>query len=314
MRERTVGRSGLVVGEIGLGTLTWGRDTDSDQAAQQLRILLEAGGNLLDTSPAFGNGAAESLIGTFLNGTISRSDVVICTRAGFIGRGAHARFGAGRGSILDSVAASLERLGTPYIDVLVVAAPDPVTPDEETARTLAALVESGKVRYIGLQAYPAWRAAAIQQFLRDRALPALTALETEYSLVNRHCEREYLPMANYGGLGVFATSPLGRGVLTGKYRHSIPPTSRAASEHLASFVEPYLDERARRIVEAVARAADGLAIAASDVAIAWALARPAISSVLVGARTAAQLTALLSGAMSTYLPRPVIDALDDVSE
>lgn len=311
MRERTVGESGLVVGEIGLGTLTWGRDTDADEAAHQLRILLDSGGNLIDTSPAFGAGAAESLLGSFLAGGVSRPDVVICSRAGFTGSGRFARFGAGRGAIMDSVEASLERLHTSYLDILVVAAPDPLAPDSETAGALTTLVAAGKVRYIGVQDYSSWRTASLQQFLLDHDLPMLNAIESEYSLLDRHIEDSHLDLAEYFSLGTLVTSPLGRGVLTGKYRRSIPPTSRAASEHLASFVAPYLDGRSRRIVEATARAADGLGVALSDVALGWVLSRPTVASALVGARTAAQLTAILGGTLE--LPQPVIDALDDVS-
>lgn len=311
MRERTVGRSGLVVGDIGLGTLTWGRDTDADEAHKQLRILLDHGGNLIDTSPEFGHGAAESLVGSLLNGPYSRSDVVLCTRAGFTAREGRARFGAGRGALFDSVESSLQRLGTSYIDILVVAAPDPIASDAETARALGDLVAQGKVRYLGVQGYEAWRASALTQRLEDAGLPTLNLVETELSLLCRGSEAELLPMASHFNMGVFATSPLGRGVLTGKYRRSIPPTSRAATKHLGAFVEPYLDERPRRIVEAVARAADGLAVGPADVALAWVLTRPRVAAALVGARTSAQLAALLSSEMT--LPRPVVEALDDVT-
>ncbi|MGO1592582.1 aldo/keto reductase [Ancrocorticia sp.] len=293
MRERTVGHSGLTIGEIGLGTLTWGRDTDEAQAIGQLRTLIDEGGNLLDTSPAFGAGASEALIGSLLAGTFTREDIVLCTKAGFTAAGSRSRFGAGRGSIFDSVTASLERMNTSYIDILMVAAPDPLAPDEETAEALASLVNAGTIRYIGLMGYPAWRAAAVQQLLKERHLPVLTAIQTEYSLLARDCEEEIIPMASHMGMGVLAASPLGRGVLTGKYRRTIPPTSRAASEHLAAFVDPYLLPHHRRIVEAVSTAADGLGTSPAGIALSWLLAQPGISSAITGARTVHQLRHVL---------------------
>ncbi|MDO4887918.1 MAG: aldo/keto reductase [Actinomycetaceae bacterium] len=311
MRERTVGHSGLVVGSIGLGTLTWGRDTSLEEARGQLTAFLDVGGNLLDTSPAFGRGAAEETIGDLIGSVADRDSLVLCTRAGFTeGRGGM-RFGAGRGPILDSLKASLERMGTSYVDLLLVAAPDPLAPDDETASALGWLVDRGLVRYIGIQGYSAWRGAVLTERLRALGLPLLSAFEQEYSLLSRSIESEVVPMADHLGLGILASSPLGRGVLTGKYRHSIPPTSRAASEHLSAFVQPYLQPHHRRIVEAVAKAADGLGRTPADVALSWAIDRPGVSAVILGARTASQLQATLSKVEP--LPELVSDALDDIS-
>lgn len=312
MRERTVGASGLVVGAVGLGTLTWGRDTDVKEAKGQLETILDSGGNFIDTSPAFGQGAAESCVGELLDAVVDRESVVLCTRAGFVPGPSGLRFGAGRGPILDSVRASLERLNTSYIDLLLVACPDPLAPDEETASALGWLIDRGIVRYIGVQEYSSWRAAILTERLRAAGLPLITAVEREYSLVCRDVEAEIVPMASHTGMGLFASSPLGRGVLTGKYRHSIPPTSRAASEHLAAFVEPYLDERARRIVEAVAKAADGLGRTPADVALSWVVGRPGVTAAIVGARTAAQLQATVSRCKP--LPELVSEALADISD
>ncbi len=311
MRERTVGLSGLTVGEIGLGTLTWGRDTGPEEAQGQLHALLEAGGNLIDTSPSFGEGAAEETVGKLVGTFAKRCDVVLCTRSGFT-TGPHGqRYGAGRGPILDSLAQSLERLGTDYIDVLLVPAPDAFASDAETATTLATLVEEGVVRYLGVTGYPAWRVGLLSALMSERHLAPLVTIEAEYSLLNRDCERDLLPLATHTGMGMFAASPLGRGVLTGKYRGSIPPTSRAASDHLSSYVEPYLRDQPRRIVEALARAADGLGRSLVDVALAWVLSRPQVSCALVGARTSRQFEVALQGVFT--LPEIVVDALDDIS-
>ncbi|WP_308663172.1 aldo/keto reductase [uncultured Actinobaculum sp.] len=310
MELRYVGRSGLTVSALGLGTLTWGRDTDAEEARGQLRAFVDAGGNFVDISPGFGAGAAERVLGELMATDVQRSDLVICGRGGFIQRGETQLYGSGRGPLFESVTRSLQRLGTDYFDVLIVGGPDAATDDEETACALASLVSSGATRYIGLADYPAWRSARIYQILRERKLPILTALEGEYSLLARGAETELFPMASALDLGFFATSALGRGVLTGKYRHSIPPTSRAASEHLASFVDPYLEEHPRRIVEAVAKAADGLGRTPTDVALGWILSKP-ISAAIIGARTASQLVATLAAVED--LPELVVQALDDVS-
>ena len=312
MRERTVGRSGLVVGCVGLGTLTWGRDTSHEEARGQLEAFVEAGGNLIDTSPAFGRGASEATIGELLDVTVDREDVILCTRAGFTEGPAGMRFGAGRGPILDSLRASLERMNTTYVDVLLVAAPDPLAPDEETASTLGWLVDRGLVRYVGIQGYAAWRGAVLCERLRAMGLPLLTVAEQEYSLLHRGVEEEIVPMADHLGLGIFASSPLGRGVLTGKYRHSIPPTSRAASEHFGWFLEPYLRPRSRAVIDAVAKAADGLALTPAQVALMWVRDAPQVASALVGPRTPDHLAELLESETKQLVP-PIITALDDIS-
>lgn len=311
MRERTVGSSGLKIGQIGLGTLTWGRDTDEDEARGQLRALLDAGGSFIDTSPAFGTNASESCLGAVLNGFCRRDQVVISTRAGYTLGTNGLRYGSGRGTLFDSVMGSLERIGTPYLDLLLVDGPDLLTPEEETVEALGWLISRGLVRYIGVQGYSAWHAAILQEKLRAGGLPLMCALEKEYSLLCRNDEESTTAMAQHCGMGILASSPLGRGVLTGKYRHSIPPTSRAASEHLAGFVDPYLGDKPRRIVEAVAQAADGLGRTLADVALAWVLSRPSISAAIVGARTAQQMQQTLNHV--GLLPELVTDVLDEVS-
>ena len=317
MRERTVGYSGLKVSEIGLGTLTWGCDTPEEEAALLLGALADAGGNLLDVSPAFGAGRAEEVLGSLFASQFERRDFVVCSRAAFSIRDGAMHAESGRGAILASVDATLERLDTSYLDVLLVALPDDVVPDDETADALSYLVSSGRVRYIGLMAegglpgYPSWRTASLARMMLERRMPSLVALGAEYSVLERSFEESFVDMAEHFGLGLFAMSPLGRGALTGKYRHSTPPASRAASEHLAPFVDPYLHAEPRRLVEAVAKAADGLGRRPADVSLAWVLSHPFVSSAILGSRTAKQFTSVLEGL--EVLPDLVIDAIDDVS-
>ncbi len=306
MEQRAVGRTGLRVSELGLGTMTWGRDTDPLDASMMLTEFLDAGGTLVDTAAGYSDGGAEALLGEFLAGGISRSDVVIATKAGVrTWRSDRAVVDASRGTILDSLDASLARLGTDHVDVLLVQAPDPSTPMEETAHALATAVETGRARYVGVSNHAGWMCAHMAGLLR----PGLAVVEAEYSLLERGIEREVLPAADALGFGVLAWSPLGRGVLTGKYRHATLPDSRAASPHLRSFVEPLLTERSFGIVESVVRAADGLECQPLDVALAWVRSR--VTSAIVGPRTPGQLRTVL--ASDVELPDLIGEALTEVS-
>lgn len=306
-----MGRTGLRVSELGLGTMTWGRDTDDLDAAEQLRDFVDAGGSLVDTAATYGDGDAERLIGSLLDGKVGRDELVLCTKGGVRAGRSGARVDASRAGLIADLDASLARLGTDHVDLFLVACPDPATPLAETVSALRLAVSSGRARYVGLSNHPGWAAARAATLLEVDGT-GLAALELEYSLLQRGAERDVAPAADALGLGLLAWSPLGRGVLTGKYRRAIPADSRAASAHLAAFVDPYLDAAASSVVEAVATAADGLGRAPLEVALAWLLARDSVASAIVGARTPAQLRASLA-VVDLDLPREVHAALDDVS-
>ncbi|GLZ00557.1 aldo/keto reductase [Actinoplanes sp. NBRC 103695] len=312
MQQRPLGRSGLAVSRLALGTMTWGRDTDPDDAAAQLKLFLDAGGTLLDTADVYGDGDAESVIGALMEQLVPRDEVLISTKAGLTPGGWRRRDGS-RGHLLRSLEGSLRRLGTDYVDLWQVHGYDPQTPLEETLAALDHAVASGKTRYVGVSNFAAWqtaRAAAWQAAWPGRA--PIVAAQMEYSLLERGIERELLPAAAAMGIGLLPWSPLGRGVLTGKYRDGRPLDSRAASEHLSAFVEPYLEPRSSSIVESVATAARGLGVSPVEVALAWIRDRPGVSSAILGARTAGQLQgALLSEELT--LPAQIAKALDDVS-
>ncbi|MEG3613807.1 aldo/keto reductase [Isoptericola haloaureus] len=313
MERRQVGGSGLHVSALGLGTMSWGRDTDADDAAQILRAFLDGGGSFVDTAASYGDGDAERMLGALLDGSVARDDVVLATKAGVRHgpRGTHRD--ASRGGLLGELDASLGRLGTDHVDLFLVACPDPVTPLEETVSALRLAVSSGRARYVGLSNFPAWASARAATLLEAGDGIGLAALELEYSLLQRGLEREVAPAASALGLGLLAWSPLGRGVLTGKYRRSVPADSRAASDRLAGFVETYVEDAgAAAVVEAVATAADGLGRAPLEVALAWLLARDAVASAVVGARTPAHLRGA-TAALDLALPAEVHAALDDVS-
>ncbi|GAA4926421.1 aldo/keto reductase [Streptomyces coeruleoprunus] len=315
MEQRHLGRTGLRVSRIGLGTLSWGRDTDEHEAAELLKVFWEAGGTLVDTADVYGGGEAEYLLGQLVERVVPRRDLVIVTKAGSVpDPDPERRFDGSRGHLLAALDASLARLGTDYVDVWQVHAFDPWTPLEETLQALDIAVTSGRARYVGVANFCGWQLAkaATWQLAAPGTRARLAATQMEYSLLQRGVEREVLPAARDLGVGLLPSSPLGRGVLTGKYRSGIPAGSRGASEHMAPFVEPYLDEAAQRIVEAVTTAADGLAVTPLQVALAWVRDRPGVVAPVVGARTAQQLRAALS-VESLNLPDEICQALDDVS-
>jgi aryl-alcohol dehydrogenase-like predicted oxidoreductase len=292
--------------------MTWGRDTEQLDAADQLADFLAAGGNLIDTATSYGEGAAETLLGQLIapNSVAARSDVVICTKSGIRQRDGSASIDASRGNLLDCLDDSLRRLGTDHVDLWLVQSPDAGTPLDETLSALKLAVTAGKTRYVGLSNHPAWLLAAAATKLQTD--PGLVAAQVEYSLLARHTESEVVPASRALGIGLLAWSPLGRGVLTGKYRHSIPADSRAASAHLAGFVQPYLNSVAAAVVDAVAAAAEGLGLAPLDVALAWVRNRPGVASALVGARTAPQLRVILKQC-DLVLPDAIDAALSEVS-
>jgi aryl-alcohol dehydrogenase-like predicted oxidoreductase len=314
MDHKALGRTGLRVSRLGLGTLTWAREVGEQEAAELLKAFWEAGGTLVDTADVYADGGAEYLLGRLLGGLVPREDLVIATKAGSV-PDPDRRFDASRGHLLSALDASLERLGTGHVDLWQVHAYDEGTPLEETLQALDIAVASGRARYAGVSNFCGWQLAkaATWQLAAPGTRTALASTQMEYSLLQRGVEREVLPAALDLGIGVLPSSPLGRGVLTGKYRDGQAPAgSRAASEQLAAFVAPYLDEAAGRIVEAVAIAADGLAVTPLQVALAWVRGRPGVVAPIVGARTVRQLGEALSVA-ELSLPEEIRRALDDVS-
>ncbi|GAA1946265.1 aldo/keto reductase [Kitasatospora viridis] len=312
MQQRNLGHTGLRVSRLALGTMTWTADTDEDGAAEQLKQFVDAGGTLVDTADVYSDGGAEYLLARLMESLVPRSELVIATKSGGA-HGADRRVDTSRGRLLAALDASLRRLGTDYVDLWQVHAFDPATPAEETLHALDLAVGSGRARYAAVAGYSGWQLAKAATW--QRAVPGrvpLAGCQMEYSLLQRGIERELLPAALDAGIGLLASSPLGRGVLTGKYRHGIPADSRASSPYLSGFVQPYLGERSRRIVDALATAADGLASSPLAVALSWVRDRPGVSAAVLGARTGAQLAAALSVEALT-LPDEIRGALDDIS-
>ena len=312
MQRRNVGASGLHVGRLGLGTMTWGRDTQLEVARPLLAGFVEAGGSLVDTAAAYGNGAAERMLGKLLHTGVRRTDVVIATKAGFGLRDGRRVVDTSARAMLDDLHDSLRRLGTDHVDLWQVHAWGDA-PLDETLSALDRAVAAGDARYVGVSNFVGWQtaqAATWQSAFPGRA--RITSAQVEYSLLARRAEVEVLPCVRSLGLGFFPWSPMGRGVLTGKYRAGVPRGSRGATDHFGWYVEPYLEARSRAVVEGVVRAADGLGLTPLQVALLWVRDAPGITAPLLGARTPDQLASYLE-CEDLELPQEISRALDDIS-
>lgn len=313
MELRRAGNTGLQVSRLGLGTMTWGRDTDTHEAADQCRAYIEAGGNFLDTSAIYGDGDSERVIGGLIGTLFQRDDVVIATKAGESAINGEVVVDNSRISLIAALDKSLQRLGTDHVDIWQIAQWDPLSPLEDTLSALDYAYSSGKARYVGVSNFSGWqsaRAISLQESNTSKA-PVAT-LQHEYSLLNRVVESEIIPCASNLNAGFFAWSPLGRGVLSGKYRNGVPADSRAATPHFAPFIEPYLHPKSARVVEAVIAASVGLGYSPLEVSLAWVRDAPGVTSAIVGARTGAQLRGVLTSE-EIALPDVVRDVLNEVS-
>lgn len=313
MEERALGRSGLIVSRLGLGTMTWGRETEEDDASEQLTTFRDAGGTLVDTADVYVGGESERVLGRLLRSVVRRDEIVLATKAtGRTGPGAMGK-GASRGHLLSALDASLRRLQTDHIDLWQLHAWDPDVPIDETLAALDAAVSSGKVRYVGVSNYAAWQSSYVAAW--QRALPTrvpIVSNQLEYSLLRRDID-DVVDACRHGDVGLLPWGALGRGVLTGKYRNGTPSDSRAASEDTRRYVELYLTDDAASIVEAVATAADGLGTSPLCVALAWVRDRPGVAAPIVGARTVGQLAGALESEQ-VELPDKIRAALDDISQ
>jgi aryl-alcohol dehydrogenase-like predicted oxidoreductase len=313
MQQRHLGSTGLKVSRLGLGTMTWGRDTDEHEARDQLVAFVGAGGTLLDTAAGYANGDSERVIGSLLGDVVPRDEVVLATKAGISRLRGERDTNASRGFLIRSLDASLERLQVEHVDLWQVHTWVDDVSLEETLSALDYAVSTGRASYVGVSNYNGWQSA--QAATWQRAVPGRAVLasnQVEYSLLSRGVEAEAIPAAQALGMGILPWSPLGRGVLTGKYRTGTPADSRAASAHFSGFVGKHLTESSHRIVEAVVRAGEGLAWSPLEVALAWVRDRPGVAAPIVGARTAEQLKAALT-VEECELPAEIVTALDDVS-
>jgi aryl-alcohol dehydrogenase-like predicted oxidoreductase len=272
----------------------------------------DAGGNLIDTAAAYGGGDAERIIGKLIHTDLRRDELVIATKAGFVYRDGKQAIDTSRQALLTDLHESLRRLHTDHIDLWQLHAWGDA-PLEESLAAIDTAVGAGSVRYAGVSNFVGWQTA--QAATWQRAFPGRTKIasaQVEYSLLARRAEFEIIPALLAFGMGFFPWSPLGRGVLTGKYRAGIPKGSRAAAEHFSWFVEPYLGQRSSAVVDAVQVAAHGMELTPAQVALLWVRDAPGVTAPLIGPRNVAQLRPLLE-TEDAELPLEIAQALDDVS-
>ncbi|MFI1094869.1 aldo/keto reductase [Streptomyces sp. NPDC020917] len=318
---RPLGRSGLLVSPLALGAATfgteWGWGAEREEARRLFDRYTELGGNFFDTASTYTNGSSERMLGEFARG--NRDRLVLATKYSTLRRpGDPNSGGAHRKSMLASVEASLRQLDTDHIDLLYLNIWDFRTPVEEILRGLDDLVRQGKVLYVAVSSAPAWQVSRMQAIADLRGWSPLVALEIEYSLIERTGERDLIPMARAMGLGVVPFSPLGGGVLTGKYgREDLNPAGPVAGETAGSrrslnAALGMVTERTLAVADAVKEVAAELGRTPAQVALAWTVNAPGVTAPIIGARTVAQLDDNL-GALEVDLTPSQLARLDEVS-
>jgi aryl-alcohol dehydrogenase-like predicted oxidoreductase len=320
MKYNTLGHTGLLVSELCLGTMTFAggegmwkpiAGVEQPLADELLRKSIDAGINFVDTADVYTNGESEkSLAQAISNLGVARKDIVIATKAyGRTGPGRN-DVGASRGHILDAVEASLKRLRTDYIDLYQIHAADSVTPLEETMRALDTLVSQGKVRYIGCSNWYAWQIMKANGLSEAKNLAKMETLQAYYSIAGRDLEREIVPLLNDQRTGLLVWSPLAGGLLSGKYSRD---NQKPEDSRRSAFDFPIVDkERTWKILDALRPIAEARASNVATVALAWILAKPFVTSVIIGAKRVDQLQQNLS-AVDLQLTSDEIKRLDEVS-
>ncbi len=281
MIERNVGRSGLRVSLVGLGCNNFGWSIDLEGSRKVVHEALDAGVTLFDTADIYGgNGGSEEILGQVLGER--RKDVIVATKFGGPMDAAGKMKGASRRYILSAVEASLRRLKTDWIDLYQLHFPDPLTPMEETLRTLDDLVQQGKVRYIGSSNLAAWQVVEANWISRELGINAFISCQNEYSLLVREPERELVPAIQAYSLGLLPYFPLASGLLTGKYEHGKMPQG-ARLTNTKRLADRYMTDANLKIVDALSEFATKRGHTLLELAFSWLAARPGVSSVIAGA-------------------------------
>jgi aryl-alcohol dehydrogenase-like predicted oxidoreductase len=320
VEHRTLGRSGCVVSTLCLGTMTFGQETDEPGAHRQLDRYVDAGGNFVDTADVYAGTASERIIGRWLaeRPASVRDQVVLATKARFsTGRGPN-EVGLSRRHLDRALDASLQRLGVDTIDLYQVHSWDPLTPLDETLRFLDDAVAAGKVRYVGVSNFTGWQLQRTVDRAETMGWPVPVTLQPQYNLLAREIEWEIVPACEYNGLGLLPWSPLGGGWLTGKYRRDERPTGATRlGEDPDRGVEAYTTrsrmQRTWDVLDVVRDIAQARGVSMAQVALAWVVDRPAVTSVILGARTDEQLADNL-GAADLRLTTEETDRLDVASD
>lgn len=305
---RTLGRSGLVVSPLSLGTMTFGPGkwkSDEKTARGVFDAYRDAGGNFIDTADVYSDGVSEALIGKFIKDTLSRNELVLATKFGFNAKQGNPHSGGnGAKNIHRALDGSLKRLGTDYIDLYWMHVWDSVTPVEEICQTLGDLVRAGKIRYFGFSDMPAWVAMKAATLASERRVPGPIAMQLEYSLVARDIEREHIPVALEAAMGVVPWSPLAGGFLTGKYRREDTKGSGRLSG-ANPFGDSKFTERNWTMLEVLREVAEEQHRSLAQVALAWVVTRPGVGSTLIGATSIKQLKTNIAALELTLTPEQI---------
>ncbi len=320
MEYRTLGRSGCAVSALALGTMTFGNESDEDVSHAQLDRFVEAGGTLIDTADVYTRGLSEEIIGRWLGKQPAavRSQVVLATKGRMpMGDGPNDA-GLSRRHLRDALDASLRRLGVESVDLYQVHSFDPQTPLDETLGFLDDAVRAGKISYVGLSNYTGWQVQKIVDLAEFRGLARPVTLQPQYNLLVREIEWEIVPACESTELGLLPWSPLGGGWLTGKYTQESRPTGATRlGEDPERGMEAYdrrsTKERTWDVIEAVQAVASARGVSMAQVALAWVVDRPMVSSVILGARTVEQLQDNL-GAAGLHLSEEETAQLDAASD
>jgi len=320
MDYRTLGNSGCAVSSLGLGTMTFGAETDEAVAHQQLDRFVEVGGTLVDTADVYAGGTSEQIIGRwFARRPAEVTEPVVLATKGRFRSGDHSPNGAGLSArhLTRALDASLGRLGLDTVDLYQVHAFDPLTPMEETLRTLDQFVRAGKIRYYGLSNFTGWQLTKAVHLARALDVAGPVTLQPQYSLLAREIEWEIVPAALDAGMGLLPWSPLGGGWLSGKYRRDQRPAGATRlGEDPDRGMEAYDrrgTDRTWHVIDAVQKVAEDRGVSMAEVALAWVTARPAVTSTILGARTLDQLEANLRSA-GLHLTAAETAALDAASD
>jgi aryl-alcohol dehydrogenase-like predicted oxidoreductase len=286
MEYRRLGRSGLKVSEVCLGTMTFGHGTDEAEAQRIVDMVLEAGVNFFDTANSYGNGQSEVLLGKALKGR--RRDVVVATKFfNPMGPGPNDS-GMSRAHIMQAIEESLRRLQMEHVDLYYIHHVDVQTPLEEMLRALDDLVRQGKVRYIACSNYEAWRLMEALWISDSKNLARFECYQPQYSLVVRDIEQELIPLCQYKGLGMVVWSPLAGGYLSGKYRPGQQSVPGTRSEERWAYPQTYFAPNAGETLQALLEVAEQVGRSPAQVALRWVLEQPSITAAIIGARTVEQ--------------------------
>jgi len=293
MERRPLGRSQLTVGVFGLGTMTFGNESDETTSHALLDRYVEAGGNFIDTADVYTKGVSEEIIGRWLASTGRRDDLIIATKGRFAMSDDPADSGAGRAHLTRALDASLGRLGVDTVDLYQIHAWDPAIPIEETLATLNGFVQAGKVRAVGVSNFLAWQLERAMGIVEREGWAPIASLQPQYNLLDRTIELDLIPLCLERQVGILPWSPLGGGWLTGKYSRAARPVGETRlGEDPDRGIEAYdlkNNERTWRVLDEVRAIADTHGATMSQVALNWLRIRPGVSSVLLGCRTVAQL-------------------------